>query len=156
MPKVLIVGYGNSLRSDDGVGVAVAEALAEQYRDDADVRVMAAIQLTPELASDIADAQHVLFVDAAAEGRPGTIQKFPITAGDTGQLQTHHCTPGALLHLADQLYDRAADAMLLTISAESFEPGPKLSSPVEERVPDAIALAKRLVSEWCRSSADLR
>lgn len=149
MAKVLVVGYGNSLRSDDGVGVAVAEALAEQYRDNPDVQVMAAHQLTPEMASDIAEVEFVLFIDAAAEGLPGTIQHFPATAADVGQLQTHHCTPPTLLYLAEELYGGAPTATVLTISAESVEPGEELSAAVQAQLPEVVASAKSLIAGWC-------
>jgi hydrogenase maturation protease len=153
LPKVFVIGYGNSLRSDDGVGVAVAEALAEQCRDNPDVRVVAAMQLTPDMSSDIAEARFVLFVDAAAGDVPGTIQRFPVSAADAGQLQTHYCTPPTLLSLAEQLYGGSPAATVLTVSAESFEPGTNLSPSVQARVPEVVALAKSIVAEWCRTSA---
>ena len=62
----LVIGYGNTLRGDDGIGPAVAEAVAALGLPG--VRVIVAHQLTPELAADLADAQLVVFVDAAVGG----------------------------------------------------------------------------------------
>ena len=44
----MVIGYGNTLRSDDGVGPLVAEAVHELVLPD--VQTLAAGLLTPELA----------------------------------------------------------------------------------------------------------
>jgi hydrogenase maturation protease len=69
----LVVGYGNTLRRDDGVGVRAAELMAEDPRF-AGIEVLTAYQLTPELALDIAAASLVVFVDADVRGLPGSIE----------------------------------------------------------------------------------
>jgi hydrogenase maturation protease len=57
----LVIGIGNSLRSDDGVGWRLARR-AEHWRPEAQVRSVQ--QLTPELAVELAAASRVLFIDA--------------------------------------------------------------------------------------------
>src|ERR1700690_2062792 len=59
----LVLACGNTLRSDDGIGLRLAEWAAERFRDDGHVRVVARQQWTPDLAKDIAGADSVLFVD---------------------------------------------------------------------------------------------
>ena len=68
----LVVGYGNSLRSDDGVGWHAAGLLATDPRL-AGARVLARHQLVPELAVDVSRASLVVLVDAAADGDPGSL-----------------------------------------------------------------------------------
>ncbi len=58
----LVIGYGNTLRSDDGAGPFVARAL--EARVPAGTRILDAHQLTPEMAIDISVATRVVFVDA--------------------------------------------------------------------------------------------
>lgn len=70
---VLIVGYGNTLRRDDGVGVRAAELMGSDPRF-AGIEVLTVYQLTPELALDIAAASLVVFVDADVRGLPGSIE----------------------------------------------------------------------------------
>ena len=67
-----MVGYGSTLRSDDGVGWHVADRLADDPRL-AGAEVLARHQLTPELAADVARAALVVLVDAALGGEPGSI-----------------------------------------------------------------------------------
>jgi hypothetical protein len=58
----LVVGYGNTLRGDDGIGYRVAEAVAKWQLPQ--VRSIAVAQLLPELAADIGEVEIVMFVDA--------------------------------------------------------------------------------------------
>ena len=52
-PTALVIGYGNTLRSDDGAGVIAATRLAEKSSTH---QVIAVQQLTPHLAENIASA----------------------------------------------------------------------------------------------------
>src|SRR5208282_5977068 len=100
----LIVGYGNPLRGDDGVGQAVARAFAEEAAIDG-VDAVACHQLTPELAERFAAAARVVLVDAAAGPEAGRVsvirlQPAPAPASTLG----HHVEPAQLLHMAQVLY----------------------------------------------------
>ena len=57
----LVIGIGNTLRGDDGVGWWLAQR-AERWRPAVQVRVVQ--QLTPELAAELAPVNRVLFIDA--------------------------------------------------------------------------------------------
>ena len=69
---VLVIGFGNELRADDGVGPAIAERLGSDPRA-AGARVLAVRQLTPDLALDVASCSLVVLVDATVELEPGGI-----------------------------------------------------------------------------------
>ena len=66
---LLIIGYGNTLRRDDGVGPKVAEAVAALALPG--VRALAYPLLTPELAEAVSQARVVIFVDAAVDAPRG-------------------------------------------------------------------------------------
>ena len=68
----LVVGYGNPLRGDDGVGWHAAAALAADPRL-ADTDVITGHQLTPKLAEDIAKARLAVLVDARLGDTPGYV-----------------------------------------------------------------------------------
>ncbi|MGF1587982.1 MAG: hydrogenase maturation protease [Pleurocapsa sp.] len=63
----LVIGYGNTLRSDDGAGQSAANQIAAWGLPN--VRSLAVHQLTPELAEDIANADTVIFVDAVISAK---------------------------------------------------------------------------------------
>lgn len=142
MARVLIIGYGNPLRSDDGVGWRVAQKVSSEAPR-ADVRVMAAQQLTPEMAEDASRVERVLFVDAARAGTPGSVRCEEIVASEAGA-HTHELSPGLVLGLAKELYGRSPRAFLLTIAGENFETGETLSRVVAEAVPEVMAR----IREW--------
>jgi Ni,Fe-hydrogenase maturation factor len=77
---ILVIGYGNTLRRDDGAGVRAAEMMAVDPRFAA-VEVLMVYQLTPELSLDIATASLVVFIDADVRGLPGSIEVRELGAG---------------------------------------------------------------------------
>jgi hydrogenase maturation protease len=138
---LLVVGYGNTLRSDDGAGVLVAERV--DALGIAGVRVIACPQLTPELAADLAGAGTVVFVDAAAKaGREVVLQ--PLAADEGCPVSTHATDPRALLALAEILYGHAPVAWLLEVPAENFDHGECLSAVTQRGVETAAEKIRAL------------
>jgi hydrogenase maturation protease len=125
---VLVVGYGNTLRGDDGVGYQVAETVAEWRLPQ--VRSIAVHQLLPELAADIAEVEIVVFVDAvvAIDSPAPNITIAPLVAGADATFSTHAITPQLLLGMTQKLYGATPVAYLLTISTIDFTLGANLSS----------------------------
>ena len=74
---VLIIGYGNPLRTDDGLGWQAVQRLAASLKH-APVEALAVHQLTPELGESIRSAGLVIFIDASHEGQPGTWTCAPV------------------------------------------------------------------------------
>jgi hydrogenase maturation protease len=125
---VLVVGYGNTLRGDDGIGYHIAETVAEwQFPQ---VRSIAVHQLLPELAVDIAEVDLAIFVDAVVATAPAKpdITITPIFAGGDENFSTHIITPQLLLGITQKLYGATPVAYLLTIPAIDFTLGANLSS----------------------------
>ena len=142
----LVVGYGNALRTDDGVGWHLAERLAADPRFD-DVEVLQRHQLTPELALDFANAASVVLVDASNAVPAGTFtiaRVQPAATADT--TSSHHVDPAALIALALDLYERAPDVFVVSCGAESFEVGDRLSPVVADALPQILDAVAELVS----------
>ncbi len=126
--NVLVIGYGNPLRADDGLGWHAASALARDPRLAAAV-VLQRHQLTPELALDVAAASFVIFIDARVPtaGEPGRIQIDAVAAAPAPGTWTHHMTPEALLHLTRRLTGLVPPAVLVTAVAGVVEVSDQLS-----------------------------
>lgn len=123
----LIIGYGNTLRGDDGVGRYLAEHIAQQ--DWPHCQVLSVHQLTPELAQAIAAVDQVIFIDAQrGEGKsnPGVQIKIlePTTISEE---LGHRGSPTELLTLAKILYGAEVKAWWVLISAVNFDYGESLS-----------------------------
>lgn len=148
MLDVLILGYGNTLRGDDALGIHAAHALHDFYCTDGGIRVLATSELTFDLAEDLSQANLILFIDAAASGLPGELHSEAILPADEKVRFTHHWTPRTLLMLCKQLYGRAPSAMCLTMGTASTDVGVGLSQEIEHRLPELLERAKYLVSDW--------
>jgi hydrogenase maturation protease len=120
----LVIGYGNTLRSDDGVGAKVAAAVAELALPG--VVALVRHQLTPELAEPISEARAVVFVDAAADAST-EVQVRSLEPGSGAQLMAHAADPRTLLALAKRLFGRCPPAWWLTIPVENLGFGEELS-----------------------------
>ena len=139
---VLVIGYGNTLRADDGVGRLAAERLADDPRLDG-VSVIGRHQLTPELALDVSQARLVVFVDASRRPAAGNFTVEPMErTGRQGAGWSHYLDPRSLLDLTGELYGRVPDAFLVSMGVESVLLGDRMSPMVEaslSRLVDAVA-----------------
>jgi hydrogenase maturation protease len=148
MPRVLIVGFGNPLRSDDGLGWHAAQELSQEVSAP-EVKVIGAHQLTPELAEEASAAELVLFIDAREGSPPGDIRCEAIHLDDApseASLHSHDLRPVTILQLAMELYGFSPRAFLLTVAGEQFEDGDSLSEAVRSAMPKLIAQVKTLIS----------
>ncbi len=142
--NALIVGYGNPLRGDDGVGQAVAQAFANEAAIDG-VEALACHQLTPELAERFAAAARVVLIDAVAGAEAGGVSVVPLQPAPAPSSRLgHHVDPRELLRMAQRLYGRSPEAYLVTVGASSLELGEGLSAPVTAALPEVIATVRRL------------
>jgi hydrogenase maturation protease len=144
---LLVIGYGNSLRSDDGVGPRVAEAIAELHLPN--VETLICPQLTPELAEPVSRAGRALFVDAAVD-RPRQVQLRRTLPADSGQIMAHAADPNIILALARDVFGNAPEAWWLTIPIEQLGIGEELSPLAREGCADAIGRVKELSTTWVK------
>lgn len=145
MPAILIIGYGNPLRSDDGAGPRAAEEIRRNLSDGS-VEVVTCHQLTPELAAWVSESDMVLFVDAEDGGTPGTVRCSEVLPEIQPAPFSHQLSPGAVLGLAQQLFGSHPTAFAFSICGENFEIGEAFSPAVEKNLPDLIAQAAALVN----------
>lgn len=113
---MLIIGYGNPGRGDDGLGPAFAERIAAE--DLPGVTVESAYQLTVEHALQLSSAQHVVFADAVIGGT-APFELLPVVPAP-GDLGSHSLTPPALLQLTLTLYGTAPPAHVMAIAGQDF------------------------------------
>ena len=140
---ILVIGYGNTLRRDDGVGPRVADAVAALAL--AGVRALNYPLLTPELADPVSQARVVIFVDAAVDA-PREVQLRKLEPADSSQIMAHAANPATVLALARDVFGRAPEAWLLTIPVESISIGEDLSAFARRGLETAIEEIKRLAS----------
>ena len=143
--KTLILGYGNTLRKDDGLGVYAARSLASLPLPE-DVEICTYQQLSPELSPILAQVDHAIFIDAALTSsaeKPGTIKTRTLQprTSQPGSI-THHFDPETLLAMAETLYGHAPQATLFSVTAASFDLEEGLSPEVNAALPVLIESIK--------------
>lgn len=152
---VLVIGYGNPLRGDDGVGCVIAEELAKRISDpESKVQVVACHQLNPELAEPIAETRAVIFIDASVELKPGEVRISAVAPDRFSPAAfAHSMKPSALLATASELFGQAPPAKSVGIGGASFEPGIALTPQVRSAVSVAIAAVEKEIASCLNADA---
>jgi hydrogenase maturation protease len=140
--QILIIGYGNTLRNDDGVGVRVAEIIEEKQWPN--TRVIATHQLTPELAADIADSHLVIFVDAVFSNSLD-IQIQRLESSLKWNNLGHAESPQSLLALAKFIDRKTPTAWGVFIPAIDCEFGEELSPVTQKGLEMAIEAIQKII-----------
>lgn len=166
--RVLVIGYGNPLRSDDALGWRVADALSLAIDNaTADLEIVTCQQLNPELAEPISRADLAIFVDAAVPPRqadgpvhypgsrngeassqvPGTIIERDLEPTcQAPQCFSHDLTPSTLLACAGELFGSCPKGKLFSVVGADFAMGENLSAPVAASVPELVQRIEALLA----------
>jgi len=120
--KILIYGYGNPGRQDDGLGVAITEMIEKwaSKKSLTSIEVESNYQLNIEDASNISGYDIVYFVDASKEN----IDSFSIdevTPSVKADFTTHSASPGFILDLCHKIYKKYPETYLLHIKGYEWE-----------------------------------
>jgi hydrogenase maturation protease len=144
----LVIGYGNTLRRDDALGVRAAEAI--EALGLAGVRVLTTTQLVPELAAPASEARRVVFVDARVDEPGAGVIVRRLTADGRGPADagmTHAASPELLMHAAEHVFGRRPEACVVSIPAEDFGFGEGLSPQGERWLEEAIRRILELLED---------
>ena len=135
-PRVLLIGYGNPGRLDDGLGPALAEAMQACALHG--VTVESNYQLTVEDAAELADHDAVIFADADVRcAEPFHIRA--IEPRDHDGFSTHSVEPEAVLGLAERLFQAKVNGFVLGIRGYEFnEFGERLSDAARANLTAAV------------------
>ena len=142
MTNLLVIGYGNELRGDDGVGPRVAWAVTALGR--AGVRAVAAHQLTPEMADLLRDTEAVVFVDARVDAPAVGMER--LTPGPDNSGWGHTSDPRWLLSLTRAVHGHAPAAWLITVPATDLAMGEGLSEVATSGMAEALRRIEALAN----------
>jgi hydrogenase maturation protease len=145
--KVLVYGYGNPARGDDGLGPALAAAVEELSLPE--TAVDANYQLTVEDAADVGSYAAVVFVDAATQGpEPFLFSRIDhSTVGRVGWT-SHSVSPTQVVALARDMFGSHVAGFVLGIRGYEFaELDEGLSPRARVNLSQAIAFARKALVE---------
>jgi hydrogenase maturation protease len=151
--RILVLGVGNTLLTDEGTGVRVVEFLAREHAGLPGVTYLDGGTLSFTLAGPIEEADALIVVDAAELGAPpGTVRVFDGPAMDRflgrAKLSVHEVSLVDLMDIArltDRLPGRRA---LVGVQPAVLDWGDQPSPPVAGAIPKAAEAVIGLVRDW--------
>ena len=139
---ILLVGYGNVMRSDDAAGIYLAKRIAKE--NDPHVKTILTQQLNVELLEDAVKYENVIFVDASQKEEEVSFKK--VEPKPQGQMvSSHHLSPELFLELARTIYNVNLNLHVCSIRGENFELGDVLSKKTRERSEKAFNIIRNFI-----------
>lgn len=141
--KLLLIGYGNTLRGDDGIGALVVRAVVRRHADKVTGCVVPL--LTPELCTLFVEQGNVLFVDAGTACAGDGCRLLPIESSGSTAWGTHLASPASLLALAEEVYAVRPRAWCLAVPGEDFRLGARPSALARAGARQAVRIIEAFV-----------
>ncbi len=147
--RTAIVGVGNSLMRDEGIGVHVARALADETLPEG-VEVIDA-GTDPDVAFDLDRFDRLIVVDATEGGRaPGTVYRFSDDVGlDVGE-KRQACHDVGFLQTLRRISRSTPEVVIIGVEPEAIDWGLDLSPVVQQSIPRVIEVVRQELSQDLR------
>lgn len=143
--RVVVLGIGNTILSDEGAGVHAAEALLADYDLPEGVEVIDGGTAGMELLEPLSGVDLLVVLDAVRSGRPaGTLVKL---AGDEvpvffrAKLSPHQVSICDVLASLEFVGDRPGDMVLIGVEPASLELGLEMTPTIAARIPEMVDMA---------------
>ncbi len=154
MPQisVLVLGIGNLVMSDDGVGVLVAQRLQQEYHFPDNVEVIDGGTLGLDLLPKLENVTHLIMIDAVETGKnAGTCvrlygQELPI-ALET-KVSPHQMGLKDLLAVSELMGHLPEEMVLIGVQPGSIEMEIGLTSEVEAQLENIISNILVELNSW--------
>lgn len=159
MKQLLLIGYGNPDREDDGVawhilreltvklGLNAPQSYEDEFPESEFTDFAFYLQLTPEMAEDISNYEFVCFIDAHTGNIPEPVRLIDVESEFQRSPFTHHLTPQSLLSMCETIYGTKPEAALLSVLGHRFLFSRELSKETSRLVPQAVIL----IWDWIKT-----
>lgn len=142
--KICIVGIGNTLRGDDGVGAFVCSILEKMNLPF--VTTLIVQQLQVELIQDFLSYDYVILTDASLTGKE--VEFYALPPGQTETVSSSHQASASMLNaLSQKLYNKSLPLLICAVRGENFEIGESLSAFAVANTNKAV----QLLCNWIKS-----
>lgn len=161
MTRTLVLGIGNTLLCDEGIGIHVIDYLRQRHPAPPDVCYLDGGTLSFVLAGDIEEADNLIVIDAAQLGvPPGTVrcmanEEMDRFLGSTRR-SVHEVGLLDLLDIARLTETLPARRALIGIQPHTIDWSAQPSAAVAGAIPVAVKLVNDLIAAWHRAAGDAR
>ncbi len=148
----LVLGIGNLIMSDDGIGVKVVRHLADRYQIPEGLALLEGGTMGLNLLGDLEGVDRLLVVDALETGgASGTIMRIEgdeISLGIETRLSPHEIGLRDLLTAAALIGEAPAEVVLWGIQPECLDVGEELSPAVASRLDELTDKVADELRRW--------
>lgn len=133
--KIQVVGVGNTLRGDDGIGAYVCSLIDKTGLTG--VQTLVLQQLHTELVEDFLAFDAVIIIDASVSTM--NVSFHPLIQNDLQPVSSsHHVNASLLAALAQQLYQKEITMMICAVKGDNFDMGEGLSTTAKKNADTAF------------------
>lgn len=143
--KVAVIGYGNDLRGDDGIGIVAVRKIRECLKD-TNVDTHEYHQLSIEIIPLLCRYDKIIFIDCSTDIAHGEVSCYQIKPDNNISLtMTHHLMPEQILQLIDTLYEKNPVAYVCKVGGRVFDFGYEISKEVMASTHKVIKCCMELI-----------
>jgi hydrogenase maturation protease len=144
-PRVVVIGVGNLLLKDEGIGIHAVKALQES-------RLPAGVELidggtSPDIVACTRAGDKLIIIDAArAGGEPGDIYRFQpadLTGEAGAMLSAHELGIPQNLKLMALSGNEPAEVVIIGVEPKDIAWGTELSPELEAKLPQIVSVLRR-------------
>lgn len=150
--SIVVLGVGNILLTDEGLGVHVVEDLKANYTFTPQISLIDGGTMGMELLTYMRGMKKILLIDAVNGGEaPGTIYEFPhreLEQYFTDHISVHEVGMQDILRIRAIQENPLEDAIVIGVEPESLDVGFEPSAPVQKALPEVKERVLRVLREW--------
>lgn len=150
--SIVVLGVGNILLTDEGLGVHVVEDLKANYTFTPQISLIDGGTMGMELLTYMRGMKKILLIDAVNGGEaPGTIYEFPhreLEQYFTDHISVHEVGMQDILRIRAIQENPLEDAIVIGVEPESLDVGFEPSTPVQKALPEVKERVLRVLREW--------
>ncbi len=149
---ILLIGLGNLLLGDEGVGIHALRQLQAHYRFEPPIECLDGGTSGIDLLPWFQDYNRIILVDAvdfrAAPGHVGVLRDEEIVTTLNEKMSLHHLGVGDVLSLTQLLDYTPAELVMVGVQPEAMALDLALTPTVAARVPAVIAAVQGILAGW--------
>ncbi len=150
--RVAILGLGNILLSDEGVGVHAVNAIRKRYTFSPEAEIIDGGTMGLDLLPLFQDRGRILIIDAVdfrkSAGHIGVFEGDAIPSVLNAKLSVHHIGLSDLLFTAKLTRAAPPEVCLIGIQPKSLEVGLDMTQEIQAQLDSIISLAVQRLTAW--------
>ncbi len=147
-PRIVVIGVGNLLQKDEGVGIHAVQALQEMKLPK-DVELIDG-GTSPDIIAYTRATYKMIIIDCAkAGGKPGTFYYFKpedLATGEGTLTSAHEMGVVENLNLMSLTGNKPKDVVIIGIEPAEIDWGMELSPTLKQKLPDLIKMVLKEIS----------